>query len=109
MQVVGYVGTHNEPLAGMEYSCQKWLVGRPGGMNAEVDRHNTVLPETITHRQAVQDGCDVHTTLDPYAQHLAMEEAQKIYEQYHPTGGVSIVIVDPNTRATCLRLQALQH
>jgi stage V sporulation protein D (sporulation-specific penicillin-binding protein) len=95
MQVVGYVGEHNEPLAGMEYSCQNWLAGRPGSLDAEVDRRNTVLPETVKRRELVQDGGDVHTTIDPYAQHLATEEAQKIFEQYHPHGGVSIVIVNP--------------
>ncbi len=96
MQVIGYVGNHNEPLSGMEYACQKWLVGQPGGLYAEVDRHNKILPETVEHRKQVQDGDDVHTTIDPFAQHLAMEEAQNIYDQYHPHGGVSIVIVNPN-------------
>lgn len=96
-QVIGYVGEHDEARSGMEFACRGWLTGTPGNAVAEVDRNNQVLPETIKHKRPVQDGFDVHTTLDPYAQHLAMEEADKIYQQYHPVGGVSIVVVDPNT------------
>lgn len=94
-QVVGFLGANDHALAGIERACQGWLVGKTGSAVGEVDAKKRLMPDTLRSLQPSRDGYDVHTTLDPNAQHFAMQEAQRIYDQYHPKG-VSIVIVDPN-------------
>ena len=96
-QVIGMLGEKDIPQSGLERGCQAWLAGKPGDAVAEVGRGNQVFPETIKRNHMVVDGFDVHLSLDPFIQHLAMEQAERIYNDYHPVGGVSIVVEDPNT------------
>lgn len=95
-QVVGFVNSRNLPQAGIEKSCQSYLVGTEGVVRAQVDRYRRVFPETVAVKVEGHDGANIYTSIEPYAQTVAMEEAQKIYEAYHPKG-VSIVVTDPST------------
>ncbi|HLK60079.1 MAG TPA: hypothetical protein VKU00_26195, partial [Chthonomonadaceae bacterium] len=76
VHVVGYLDLENKAEAGLERSCQKWLTGKPGIAQAEVDVQQRLLPDTVQKMVAAQDGLDVHTTLDLDAQQFAMEEAR---------------------------------
>jgi len=93
--IVGFVSSDQIGLAGLERSCRSWLAGQSGYAVAEVDDHKREIPDTLQRLTPAMDGLDVHTTLDTNAQHIAMEEAQKVYDQFHPNG-ISVVIVDPN-------------
>ncbi|HLV80841.1 MAG TPA: penicillin-binding protein 2 [Chthonomonadaceae bacterium] len=92
--IVGFVSADQIGLAGLERSCRAWLAGNPGYAVAEVDDHKREIPDTLQRMVPARDGLDLHTTLDTNAQHIAMEEAQKVYDQFHPNG-IAVVIVDP--------------
>ncbi len=94
--VIGMVGPTGTPLAGLEYSFDQWLSGEDGVTSSEIDQYGHVLTGTILTEKLATDGADVYTTIDPVVQQMAVEEAQKIYDKYHPTG-VSITIVNPDT------------
>lgn len=93
-QVIGYVGSDQRGLAGLELSCDNWMDGKDGYVLAEVDDHRRQIPDTQGKLVSARDGYDVHTTLDANLQQIATEEGQKIVEKYHPLG-VSVAAVDP--------------
>ena len=95
-QVVGFTGADDKGAAGLERSCGLYMRGRDGVARAELDNLHRAIPYTLRKLTAVQEGLDVHTTLDSTVQLFATEEAEKIVRKYHPRG-VSVVAVDPLT------------
>lgn len=96
VQVVGFVGATGLGVAGLERAGHLWLDGRSGYALAELDNRKREIPDTQRKLVPAQDGLDVQTTLDANAQHIAMQEAQRVMEKFHPKG-VSVVVVEPNT------------
>jgi stage V sporulation protein D (sporulation-specific penicillin-binding protein) len=94
-QVVGFVGSEGGGKAGLERACRRWLDARQGYAYAEVDDHHREIPDTLLRMIPARDGLDIHTTLDANVQHIVTDEAQRIYEKFHPNG-VSVVAVNPN-------------
>jgi stage V sporulation protein D (sporulation-specific penicillin-binding protein) len=95
-QVVGFLGSGGEGAAGLERGCDSWLNGQDGFAVAEVDDRRREIPDTLQRLIPAHDGMDIHTTLDANAQHIVTQEAQRVYDQYHPKG-IAAVVVDPNT------------
>src|SRR5947209_807703 len=67
--VIGYTGTDENGLGGMEYSLDKLLRGTPGKVQIEADLYGHEVPLGNTHvvERAVP-GKTIVTTLDPYLQ-----------------------------------------
>ncbi len=91
--LLGYVGTDNIGLNGVEAAYNKWITGRDG----------TVLIQTDARRQPYgrlgQDGtpgATLQLTIDQYLQHVAERELHAAVEENHASGG-SVIIMDPNT------------
>ena len=67
--VIGYTGTDENGLGGMEYSLDKLLRGTPGKVQIEADLYGQEVPLGNTHvvERAVP-GKTIVTTIDPYLQ-----------------------------------------
>lgn len=99
--VVGYLGATDtgQPeqrvgQAGLERAWSSWLDGQDGQATSQFDAHNRPIASTQRLDRPVQEGCDILTTVDSYAQHVATQEAEHIAQKYHPEG-ISIVVADP--------------
>ncbi len=95
--VIGYVGTDENGLAGVEYAYDDVLRGLFGKVLVQEDDLGQPIPfarEDVV-KPAV-DGLSVELTLDSYLQFAAQHALQEQMRRYHAADGTAIVM-DPRT------------
>ncbi|MGH9357247.1 MAG: penicillin-binding protein [Terriglobia bacterium] len=93
--VVGYVGMDDRGLAGLEYSLNSAIEGRPGhALILEDARRQTFESKA----DPGQPGMNVEMTIDSGIQYIAEKALNGAVEKWRAAGGVAIV-QDPNTGA----------
>ncbi len=92
--VLGYVGSENRGLAGLEATYDSALRGRPGQMLLEFDgrKHDPKVFNRVGRPPV--PGASLELTIDACLQHLAERELQAGVEENKAAGG-SVVIMDP--------------
>ena len=96
-QLVGY--RSGTTATGLENGCRTWTQGEAGKVHIELAHDGTPIPGTEVRIRDVKDGLDVQTTIEPYIQQIAMQEAKRIYEKFKPREGVCIIVVEPSSGA----------
>jgi cell division protein FtsI (penicillin-binding protein 3) len=97
-QVLGYVGTDNTGLAGLEFRYQSVVASTPGRRVVVRDaRFDTALLPALERAEATP-GQDLHLTLDAAIQHLAERELAAAVDGSGARGG-TVVVMDPRTGA----------
>ncbi len=91
-QVIGYVGTDDEGLSGIEREYDEKLRGKPGQMLISVDAHKTYYGSV---EKQPEPGENVVLTIDQQIQYIAERELATAMEQTHAESGTVIV---ENTR-----------
>jgi len=91
--VLGYVGTDNSGLAGIELSYNSKISGKPGTLLVEVDSHRRAFSRV--EKPPVQ-GDTLELTIDAYLQHIAERELEAGVAENRAVGG-SVIIMDPRT------------
>ncbi len=92
-QILGYVGTDDTGLSGIEREFNDQLKGEPGRMLISVDARKKWFGSV--ERQP-QPGQSVVLTLDEKIQYIAERELQAAMEQTHATSG-TVVVQNPHT------------
>jgi cell division protein FtsI (penicillin-binding protein 3) len=95
-QVLGYVGTDNHGLAGLELTYDKEITGRPGKRTVLRDAKQGTLAAPYLASAEPEPGHDLYLTLDATVQHIAERELAKAIEARHAKRG-SAIFVDPAT------------
>ncbi|MEA2785178.1 MAG: hypothetical protein QOF71_1282 [Candidatus Eremiobacteraeota bacterium] len=95
--VIGYTGTDENGLGGMEYSLDRLLRGTPGKVQIEADLYGHEVPLGNTHvvERAVP-GKTIVTTLDPYLQFESERLLRAAVKKWSARSGTAIVM-DPWT------------
>jgi cell division protein FtsI/penicillin-binding protein 2 len=97
-QVLGYVGTDNRGLAGLELVYDRQVAGRPGRRTLLRDaRRGKVVAPGLAFSDP-EPGRDLHLTLDATIQHIVERELERAVEERHAKSG-SMVLLDPATGA----------
>ncbi len=97
-QVLGYVGTDNHGLAGLELMYDEVVAGKPGKRTVLRDaRRGTVASPELSFADP-EPGQDLHLTLDAAVQYIVERELAKAVEERGATRG-SAVFLDPATGA----------
>jgi cell division protein FtsI (penicillin-binding protein 3) len=97
-QVLGYVGTDNHGLAGLELIYDAVITGKPGLRTVLRDaRRGTAVSPDLFFTEP-QPGGDLRLTLDATVQHMVERELQRVVEQRRARRG-SAVFLDPATGA----------
>ena len=95
--VVGFVGTDENGLDGIEYAYDDVLRGRSGQVMLEADEFGRPIPfgreRVVT---PAQPGLDVELTIDPYLQYVAQRALAQQVAAFHALDGTAIVM-DPWT------------
>jgi cell division protein FtsI (penicillin-binding protein 3) len=94
--VIGFIGTDQRGLAGLEYGYEELLGGRPGYRILEQDPQGRRIPQGQFREVPPQPGSDVVLTLDPDLQLAAEDALQRGVERTHAKGG-TLVALDPRT------------
>jgi cell division protein FtsI/penicillin-binding protein 2 len=97
-QVLGYVGTDNHGLAGIEQIYDAVITGKPGLRTVLRDaRRGTAVSPDLFFTEP-RPGGDLYLTLDAAVQHMVERELQRAVEQRRARFG-SAVFLDPATGA----------
>ncbi|MBP7588255.1 MAG: penicillin-binding protein 2 [Thermoanaerobaculia bacterium] len=95
---LGYVGTDNHGLAGLEAMYDKVVAGKPGRRTVLRDaRQGMAVPANLPSAAPVP-GSDLYLTLDAALQQIAERELAKAAERHRPQSG-SVVLLEPSTGA----------
>ncbi|MCP3957090.1 MAG: transpeptidase family protein [bacterium] len=95
-QVLGYVGTDNTGLAGLEFLYDDTVASEPGRRKVVRDaRRGTVLYPNLERADA-KPGKDLHLTLDAAIQHVVERELTAAIESTGASKGM-VVVMDPAT------------
>ena len=92
-QVLGYVGTDDEGLGGIERSFNQKLEGKPGKMLISVDARQRSLGRV---EKQPDPGSNVVLTIDEQIQYIAEKELDKAVQDSHAESG-TIVVQNPHT------------
>jgi cell division protein FtsI (penicillin-binding protein 3) len=95
-QVLGYVGTDNHGLAGLERIYDREITGKPGKRTVLRDaRQGTVAAPDLSSAEP-EPGQDLYLTLDATVQHIVERELARAIEERHAKRG-SAIFLDPRT------------
>jgi cell division protein FtsI (penicillin-binding protein 3) len=95
-QILGYVGTDNHGLAGLELLYDEQVAGKPVIRTVLRDaRRGTVVSPELSFADP-EPGADLHLTLDAAIQHVVERELAKAVEERGASRGIA-VLLDPQT------------
>jgi cell division protein FtsI/penicillin-binding protein 2 len=94
--VLGFVGTDNLGLEGLELGVQELLAGRPGSFAVEQDPQGRPIPQAEYHFEPPVPGSDVMITIDSEVQYRAEALLGAAVERYKAKGG-SILVMEVGT------------
>ncbi|KAF1084867.1 Stage V sporulation protein D [Sporotomaculum syntrophicum] len=94
--VLGFAGTDNQGLIGIEKSYDAELRGQAGRIVIEYDAAGRQVPEAIHQYIPPKPGYDLVLTIDETIQYFVERELDKVVAQYNPKFALAIVM-DPET------------
>lgn len=92
--VLGYVGTDNKGLGGVEQAYDSLVKGRDGRIRMQVDARQHAVTSRI--ELAPTAGASLELTIDQYIQHIAERELKRGVDETRAAGGTAIVM-DPRS------------
>lgn len=94
--ILGFTGTDNQGLMGMEAAFDEELKGIPGRIVIEHDAAGREIPDALHQYIPPTQGHNLVLTLDQTIQHFVERELDKIVSTYNPKMAV-IIVMDPKT------------
>jgi cell division protein FtsI (penicillin-binding protein 3) len=95
-QLLGYVGTDGDGLAGLEYQYQATLEGTPGELRQEMSPSGQPIAFGVDDLAAPEPGDDLVTTLDRQFQYQVQAALASAVKANHAKGG-TVIVMDPHT------------
>ncbi|MDY0088609.1 MAG: penicillin-binding protein 2, partial [Coriobacteriia bacterium] len=93
-QILGFVGTDNIGLAGLEKHYNTVLEGQPGSLLAERDAAGRPIPGGVMHQVDPIDGSNISVTIDKDIQYTAQVALQNAVDTWDAKSG-SVIVMDP--------------
>lgn len=92
--VLGFVGTENKGLGGIEQAYDTLIKGKDGRIRLQIDARQDALESRIELEPTA--GASLELTIDQYLQHIAERELKRGVDETRAAGGTAIVM-DPRT------------
>ncbi len=93
-QVIGFVGTDNQGLTGIELSFERYLKGQEGRLITEKDvGGRDILTSSLRTLTAPSDGMDLTLTIDEPIQYIAENSIREMVESSNALSG-SVIVMD---------------
>jgi len=96
-QVIGFTGSDNQGLEGLENVLDEVLRGVDGRIVAAKDVANNEMPYKYENYIEAQDGKGVVLTIDETIQRYTEKHLQQAYEENLLGNGGAAIVMDPNT------------
>lgn len=96
-QVIGFTGSDNQGLEGLENVLDEQLSGIDGRIVAAKDVANNEMPYKYENYIAAQDGKGVVLTIDETIQRYTEKHLQQAYEENLLGNGGAAIVMNPNT------------
>lgn len=93
--VIGFAGSDNQGLSGIELTMEQYLKGKPGKHLSEVDAYGLKIPFSEEKKIDVQDGLNVVLTIDEAIQFSTEKALQKAIYDYKVINGGTAIVLDP--------------
>ena len=90
--VLGWVGSDNQGLGGLEAKYEELLRGTPGSLQVEKDPSGREIPATERHEIAAQPGGDLVLTIDQTLQFEVEQRLTAEVQKVKAAGGVAVVV-----------------
>ncbi|MBQ8588026.1 MAG: PASTA domain-containing protein [Clostridia bacterium] len=95
--VIGFVGTDNQGLDGIEMVYDKYLKGVPGRMISSKSASGTEMPFEYEKYINPENGANLVLTIDEVIQHFVEEELKQAVADYDVRNGASCIIMNAKT------------
>ena len=95
--LIGFCGTDNQGLWGLESKWNDILTGTPGKITSAQDAMQDLIPYADETYIAPQNGNDITLTIDANIQQIAEKYLKQACEEYDCQEGGNVIIMDPNT------------
>ncbi|HEY0511067.1 MAG TPA: penicillin-binding protein 2 [Thermoanaerobaculia bacterium] len=95
-QVLGYVGTDNHGLSGLELVYDREITGKPGKRTVLRDARQGTMAAPYLSSAEPEPGHDLYLTLDATVQHVVERELEKAIAERRAKRG-SAIFIDPAT------------
>ncbi|MBR2343436.1 MAG: PASTA domain-containing protein [Clostridia bacterium] len=97
--VLGFTGSDNQGLFGLEYYYDKTLAGKDGYYLYAKDANGNAMPGEYTTQIPAEDGYSLVTTLDSYIQSELEGQLEQIRVNHTVTNRVTGIVMDTRTGA----------
>lgn len=94
--VIGFCGTDNQGLAGIELSYDNILTGRSGKIVTTIDLKNSEISDNHTTYVEAEDGRDIYLTIDVNIQNVVEKYIAKAVEN-KKCKAASAILMEPST------------
>ena len=94
--ILGFVGTDNIGLDGLEAKLDKDLAGVRGRIITEKDARGRDIPQALHGYEPPVPGHSVWLTIDQTIQYFAERELNNVVAQYQPLGA-TVIVMEPKT------------
>lgn len=95
--LIGFCGTDNNGLFGLEYYWDDTLSGVPGKYKNAVAATSSTIPDENSTYEAAEDGCNITLSIDVNIQSIAEKYLKQAVDENNCKGGGCITIMDPST------------
>lgn len=95
--IIGFTGTDNQGLNGIELIFEKYLKGVPGKILTGSDAVGNSLPFGEEKYIDVQNGMDIVLTIDESIQYFAQKALEKAIVDNEVLNGAAAIVTDPRT------------
>ena len=97
--VIGFTGSDDQGLSGLEYQYDSYLTGTPGRMVTETNVHGTAMPFEYQQKEDAVDGDSLVLTIDETVQHFLEKYLEEGIKQYEVVNGAVAICMDVNSGA----------
>ena len=94
--LIGFCGTDNQGLWGLEAKWNDILTGTPGKLTSAQDAVQDLIPYENSTYIAPQNGNDITLTIDANIQSVAEKYLKQACEEYEAEEGGNVIIMNPN-------------
>ena len=95
--LIGFCGSDNNGLSGLEYYWDSTLTGTPGRVTTAIDAAQDSIPDEDEKYIAAENGSNITLSIDANIQSIVEKYLKQAVEENNCKNGGSMILMDPST------------